>query len=105
MKRLEISKGREECLIFSFPSEFSRDRILRQGPSNIKGSLLVLKKWDVEAILQEISFSDIQLWMQIHGLPLGLMTRDRAIEYGAKAGLIQEVDFDKDKKVWGMTFL
>lgn len=88
MKCLKILEGPEDCLIFSFPSVFSQERILKQGPWNIKGSRLVLKKWDVDATLQEISFTEMQIWLQIHGLPLGLMTRDITMEYGAKAGLV-----------------
>lgn len=88
MKCFEILEGPEDCLIFFFPSVFSQERILKQGPWNIKGSRLVLKKWDVDATLQEISFTEMQIWLQIHGLPLGLMTRDITMEYGAKAGLV-----------------
>lgn len=105
VKDLEILEGPEESLIFSFPSVQCRDKILQQGPWNIKGSLLVLKPWDVNATLQEISFTTMRLWLQIHRLPLGLMTREIALEYGSKASLVQEIDFDLAKKVRGMAFL
>lgn len=105
VKGLEISEGPEDSLIFSFPSIQSRDKILQQGPWNVKGSLLVLKLWDIKATLQEISFTSMNLWLQIYGLPLCMMTRDGAVEYGEKASSVLEVDFNKAKKVWGMAFL
>lgn len=47
----------------------------------------------------------MNLWLQIYGLPLGMRTRDNAVEYGEKASSVLKVDFNKAKKFWGMAFL
>lgn len=67
--------------------------------------MLVLKAWEVDTTLQELTFTSTPLWLQIHGLPLGHMTKSAALEYGALAGRVLAVDFDDSKKVWGLAFL
>lgn len=102
---LVISYGPDDSFIFSFPNTTIRDRVLRQAPWNIRGAMLVLREWDVDSTLQELSFDMAPLWVQIHGLPLGHMTKTSTLELGLKARKVLEVDFDETKKVWGIAYL
>lgn len=67
--------------------------------------MLVLRVWEVDATLQELSFASSPLWLHIHGLPLGRMTRAFALDFGALAGSVLEANFDTSKQVWGMACL
>lgn len=50
------------------------DSILRQGPWNIRGSLLLLLLWSPELAIAEIELTLCPFWVQIHGLPCQNMT-------------------------------
>lgn len=56
-------------------------------------------------IYEEPSFDVAPLWVQIHELPLGRMTKTFSVELSLKAGKVLDVDFDETKKVWGIAYL
>lgn len=61
---------------------------------NFKGYLLILKPWLPGSTLQEISLNQAAYHVQIHGLPLELMTIDSATKIGKALGNLLEVEED-----------
>lgn len=86
--------------VFSFPSRESRQKVLDQGPWNIKGFPLVLKSWSVGETVEEVDFSLVDVWVQLHGLPLGHSTKAIATWVAGRIGDVIEVDFCSTKVVW-----
>lgn len=68
---LVISESDNDTFIFLFFIAYCRDKIMNQGPWNIKGTMLILKLWEVDITISELSFYETYLWVQIHGLSLG----------------------------------
>lgn len=81
--KLEVTEVEGSRFIFSFPSSHFRDRILDQSPWNIKGCLLVLKPWDSDESVEEVNPEITPLWIQVHGLPLNLSTKEEAFFAGS----------------------
>jgi hypothetical protein len=65
--------------LFAVPLQSHVDRILRQGPWNIQGSLLFLQPCSPDLALEEVDLHLCPFWIQVHGLPMQNMTLWNAI--------------------------
>jgi hypothetical protein len=68
------------------------DRILRHGPWNIRGSLLLLQQWSPALALAEVELTQCPFWVQVCGLPRQNMTTRNAIMIGKGLGSLMEVE-------------
>ena len=57
----------------SFENRKSMEMVLEEGPRSIMGCYINLKQWAVDQVIQDICFSKVNFWIQIHHLPLVLM--------------------------------
>jgi hypothetical protein len=78
--------------LFTVPLQSHVDRIMQQGPWNIRGSLLLLQPWTADLALDEINLHMCVFWVQVHGLPSQNMTSTNAIKIGKGLGTLLEVD-------------
>lgn len=67
--------------------------------------MLVLKAWEIGKSFQELAFTTAPIWLEIHGLPLGRMTRTMAVFSTSKAGEVIAVDVRSQLHVWGTSYL
>lgn len=65
--------------LFAVPLQSHVDRILQQGPWNIRGSLLFLQPCSPDLALEEFDLHLCPFWIQVHGLPMQNMTLWNAI--------------------------
>ena len=91
--------------LFKFAAEGDRKRVIELGPWNIEGFPLILKPWDQKLQVRDIDFSFIQLWVQIHNLPIEYMSKENAENIGNLLGKVLEVDFTGDGLVCMSRFL
>ncbi|KAB1225848.1 hypothetical protein CJ030_MR1G005227 [Morella rubra] len=103
--QLKVEEFDDTRFLFSFPSTFHRDRVLQQGPWNIKGCLLVLKEWILGDTLNVISFTSVAVWLQVHGLPLGSITKEVPMSARRRVGEVLEVDYRSSNRSWAATFV
>jgi hypothetical protein len=88
-----VSEDRgENMLVFTFKSLDELNRVLDYSPWNIKGSPLFLKRWFEEDAIEDLDFTKAPYWVQVHNLPLELMTVDNARNIGESLGELLEVD-------------
>jgi hypothetical protein len=78
--------------LFAVSLQSHVDRILLQGPWNIKGSLLLLQPWTPGLTINEVSPHLCPFQIQIHGLPLQNMTSRNAVTIGKGLGNLLEVN-------------
>ncbi|XP_059440565.1 uncharacterized protein LOC132173020 [Corylus avellana] len=79
-------------MVFTFESLEDLHRVLDYSPWNIKGSPLFLKRWSAEDAIADLDFTKAAYWVQVHNLPLELMTVDNAENIGASLGELLELD-------------
>jgi hypothetical protein len=89
---LEIEILSLDKFLFTLPVRSHAEQILHQGPSNFRGSLLILKPWSPELAVEEVKLSICPFWIQIHGLPLQNMTVINVIKIGESLGPLLEVE-------------
>ena len=75
------------------------------GPWNIEGYPLILKMWNQNMAVEDIDFSSLPLWIQVHDLPIEYMSKENAEEIGAMVGEVLEVDFTGNGGVCMSKFL
>ncbi|KAJ1439248.1 hypothetical protein SESBI_02619 [Sesbania bispinosa] len=69
--------------LLQFEDEESMKRIAREAPWNIMGNRLSLQPWTPQMTVDEVKFDQNPFWVQLHGLPLDMMTlKNAARVYG-----------------------
>lgn len=67
--KIKVEKIEENVFKFTVGSKEERDRIFNGRPWFLNGAHMVLKIWETEEALDEISFRESTFILQIHGLP------------------------------------
>ena len=70
---LYIRKVGEHSFIFHFENLMDKERIIQKQPWSFNKSLLILKEFDGLSKPDEVKMEWCSFWVQIHGLPLGMM--------------------------------
>lgn len=76
----------DSTYIFTFEDEQDMQRVQELSQWNIRGHPLTLKAWDSSMSLIELDFSEGVYWIQVHDLPLDLMTSQNAEIIGNQLG-------------------
>ena len=80
---MDIKKVDEKVYIFSFGKWVEKERVLIQQPWSFNKALLVMKEFDGKNIANSIELSWCPFWVQIHGIPLGMMNENVAKAIGS----------------------
>jgi hypothetical protein len=79
-------------MVFTFEDLEDLHKVLDFSPLNIKGSPLFLKRWSAEEAIEDLDFMKAVYWVQVHNLPLELITIANAENISASLGVLLEVD-------------
>lgn len=104
-KSVQIVDLKENIFLFKFACEGDKKRILELGPWNIEGFPLILKMWHQNLSVEDMDFSSIPIWIQVHNLPIEYMSKENAVEIGALVGEVLEVDFTSNEGICMSKFL
>lgn len=66
--------------------------ILESGPWNVDNRLFNVIPWSRDLAIEEVDFSGIKFWIQIHNVPLGVMTEGTARNIARKVGEVLDVE-------------
>ncbi|OMO82607.1 hypothetical protein COLO4_22912 [Corchorus olitorius] len=88
----------------AFQSEDQMFRAMMESPWTVMGFCLILKRWEVEKSISEISFDKIQYWVQVHELPLEMQTLDNLKKIGSSIGrvvMLEKPEWSQGTGVYG----
>lgn len=68
------------------------ERVLWASPWSFNKYLVILHRFEPEDSVSTISFDKAPFWLQIHGLPMRMQTRDVAERIVGSLGTIEKVD-------------
>ncbi|KAL7204124.1 hypothetical protein ACSBR2_017233 [Camellia fascicularis] len=102
---LSISPWNVNTFLFQFSKEEDRNRILRDCPWSIMGSLLVLQTLSPKQTMEEVDFTWCPFWVQAHGLPIQNMSKQNGIIIGNRLGKVISVEAPKDGLLLHHSFL
>lgn len=86
LKSLSMEALSESTFIFTFEDDQDMQRVLELSPWNIRGHPLILQPWEKSMSLNELDFTEGVYWVQVHDLPLELMTSQNAEIIGNHLG-------------------
>ena len=91
--------------LFMFLQESHFHNIIRQGPWNVRGSLLLLQPWSPELAIDEVKLQFCAFWVQVYDLPRKFMTTKNAIKIGMGIGKIMELDNNNSSALISRQFI
>ncbi|OMO71257.1 reverse transcriptase [Corchorus capsularis] len=89
----------------SFKTKKERDRALEEGPWFIKGSCMMMKKWQPGCNVAEMDFQTVSFWIQVHNLPIEMLTRSNANIIGSRMGRVIKIEDPVTSGGLGRSFL
>ncbi|GLT68115.1 hypothetical protein SLA2020_403740 [Shorea laevis] len=105
LRSLTFEDRDDDLLVFTFEDMDDLHHVLDYSPWNIKGSPLFLKYWATDAAIEDFDFNKGEYWIQVHGLPLDMMTTDNAAAIGASLGDFISCDNADNSKPSRKSFL
>ncbi|XP_042486854.1 uncharacterized protein LOC122067070 [Macadamia integrifolia] len=86
--KVDISHLDDRKFLFQFHHSIDRDNVLQEGPWAVSGNLLVLERWNME---YQWSFTQCELWAQLHSVPVELKKKDIMLRLASKLGHISKI--------------
>ncbi|KAL5789588.1 hypothetical protein ACOSQ2_004476 [Xanthoceras sorbifolium] len=81
-EELEIEVLISNVFVLHFRNIQDRQRVYTGGPWNFDRSLLVLEKPRGNGFIDEMSFSMVEFWVQVHNVPIVCMTKNIGLFIG-----------------------
>ena len=98
---MSVKKVGDRLFVFQFGDKMEKKRVFVRQPWSFNKSLLVLANFEEHTKLEEVLLQWCPFRVQIHRLPLGLMTEKIGIILGETIGEVEEVDVEEGQMVWG----
>ncbi|KAL5822000.1 hypothetical protein ACOSQ3_023882 [Xanthoceras sorbifolium] len=87
-----IENVKENVFVFQFQNQVDKRRVLMGGPWSFDKCLIVLEEPLGVGKFQDMGFSNVQFWVQIHNVPLVCMTKEIGWALGNKIGRVMDID-------------
>ncbi|KAK6163027.1 hypothetical protein DH2020_002868 [Rehmannia glutinosa] len=100
-KPVEIESVGENLFIMEFRSIVDKRRTLTEGPWNFHRNLVLFQEIQGLQNPRSVTFEKIDIWVQLHNLPIAFMNRNILEMIGSKIGLILEIDEGEGGNFWG----
>ncbi|KAH7852692.1 hypothetical protein Vadar_028014 [Vaccinium darrowii] len=94
-----VDDWNSNVFLFRFESTEDRLNILCEGPWSVMNSLLVLIPLTDGMVISEINFNNCPFWVQIHGLPVGKMSKSNAEIIGRRLGSLLALETSPNEEV------
>ncbi|KAK6164317.1 hypothetical protein DH2020_001181 [Rehmannia glutinosa] len=91
-KSVEVEAVGDNLFIMEFRSAVDRHKALTEGPWNIFRSLVLFQEVKGLQNLREIIFDKVDIWVQLHNLPMAFMNKRVLETIGGKVGEVLEID-------------
>lgn len=98
---LTIKKITERLFTFHFGEEHEKDKVLLGQPWSFNKSLLLLNEMEEVSDPNQVNLDWCPFWVQVHGLPLKLMTKKVGAVLGETIGEVLEIETDENGVAWG----
>ncbi|TXG51703.1 hypothetical protein EZV62_024227 [Acer yangbiense] len=89
---VEIEAVSRNLFSFHFKCADDRRHVMNGGPWTFDGALITLEEPFGKGVLEDMSFTHSDFWVQIYQVPLLCMTEDIACFLGGMIGMVSEVD-------------
>ncbi|XP_045822007.1 uncharacterized protein LOC123914889 [Trifolium pratense] len=99
-KGVTIKEARPGIFLFHFAHPFDMEAVLNGGPWTFDNNMLILEQVQVGMQIEHIPLFHVNLWVQIHNLPTGLMKEKVGIPLANYIGTFLEYDKNNNSSFW-----
>ncbi|PWA49962.1 hypothetical protein CTI12_AA455450 [Artemisia annua] len=89
---VNISPWKNNFFKFAFENKEDIRKILHDSPWSVMGYYVAFAPWDSNKTLNELEFNRGEFWIQVHDLPLGMLSSEYATELANSLGKLIELD-------------
>ena len=97
---LTVNEVGPRLYVFQFQSNVEKERVLIKQPWYFNKSLLVIAPFDEKSKPEEFNLQWCCFWIQIHVLPLRMMTEKIRVVLGETMGDVEEVEAEGNQMAW-----
>ncbi|XVF33846.1 hypothetical protein REPUB_Repub18cG0006900 [Reevesia pubescens] len=87
-----VTELSENTYLFTFKEARAAEQILEDGPWSVMGYCICLHRWQPGFTLDELDFSQVAYWVQVHGLSLDQISPKNAKKVGDQIGKVMEIE-------------
>lgn len=66
--------------------------VLAMEPWSFDKHVVLFQRYDLSVPTKNLRFTSMKFWVQMHGLPVNMLTLEIAIELGEKIGVVLSTD-------------
>ena len=100
---MSIKEVRDRLYIFMFENQMEKERVLMRQPWTFNKSLMVLQDCEGKIKPEEVELLWCPFWVQIHGLPFGLVMKKIGAVLGEIIGDVEEIDAERGQMAFGLS--
>ncbi|KAL5538255.1 hypothetical protein UlMin_042244 [Ulmus minor] len=97
---VEPGRRAKNMFVFLFEAVEDKRMVLERRPWTVKGNLLLLNEWDPDTPMNLIDFSKCALWVQLHGIPPSLVSKENVGQIAATGGEVMAIEYDSVNAIW-----
>ncbi|XP_041001644.1 uncharacterized protein LOC121247347 [Juglans microcarpa x Juglans regia] len=91
----------EQCFLIEFQKIRDKEKVLSGRPWFFDRHLLTMMEVDDKESIDALQFRFEPFWIQLHNLPLSVMTKGFGEQFAEAIGLVIRVDAEEDGRAWG----
>ncbi|KAJ4841947.1 hypothetical protein Tsubulata_049132, partial [Turnera subulata] len=90
---LEVKELDGNVFMFSFENKNERCKVIEGEQWIVLGSLLIVKEWSPDILVEEVDLSKATFWVQVKGLAPDQLNEENAASIASMVGDLVETDF------------
>lgn len=95
---LKFTEIEGNILIAKFYNASDRDKVISRGPWRFMGWAVQIEKWVAGKQITELFTEKLQLWVQIHNLPVEYRNKHFALRFAEKPGIVIRMQIQERMK-------
>jgi hypothetical protein len=100
VKGVTIKEVKAGLFLFRFNHQLDMEEVLKNGPWTFDNNLLIMESVIIGTQIESIPLFHADFWVQIHGLPVGLMKETVGSKLGNFIGSFVEYDKNNNSSFW-----
>ncbi|GAU45877.1 hypothetical protein TSUD_401030, partial [Trifolium subterraneum] len=100
VKKVAITEAKPGIFLFQFGHPLDMEAVIQGGPWTFDNYLLILEQIPLGMQIDSIPLQHVDLWVQIHNLPTGLMREAVGIKLANYIGKFVEYDKNNNSSFW-----
>jgi hypothetical protein len=100
VKGVTIKEATAGKFLFHFAHPLDMEAVLNGGPWSFDNNMLLLEQVQIGMQVDQIPLFHVNLWVQVHNLPMGLMKEKYGIQLANYIGAFMEYDKNNNSSFW-----